>query len=152
MTKIVATINGLNAPVLAVDLPSGLNADTGRAMGALVRATRTLTFIGIKQGMHTADGVDGVGHLDRDPLGVTPGEERVPAAERIDYPSLKGLLTPRRRSAHKGHSGKVLLTGGTSGCRGPSCWRVRPVCGRGRDWYACASTRIALRPAWFNPS
>ena len=47
MTKIVATINGLNAPVLAVDLPSGLNADTGRAMGALVRATRTLTFIGI---------------------------------------------------------------------------------------------------------
>nr|WP_290436535.1 NAD(P)H-hydrate epimerase [Aeromonas caviae] len=109
MTKIVATINGLNAPVLAVDLPSGLNADTGRAMGALVRATRTLTFIGIKQGMLTADGVDGVGHLDRDPLGVTPGEERVPAAERIDYPSLKGLLTPRRRSAHKGHSGKVLL-------------------------------------------
>jgi NAD(P)H-hydrate epimerase len=67
MTKIVATINGLNAPVLAVDLPSGLNADTGRAMGALVRATRTLTFIGIKQGMLTADGVDGVGHLDRDP-------------------------------------------------------------------------------------
>lgn len=118
MTKIVATINGLNAPVLAVDLPSGLNADTGRAMGALVRATRTLTFIGIKQGMLTADGVDGVGHLDRDPLGVTPGEERVPAAEWIDYPSLKGLLTPRRRSAHKGHSGKVLLTGGNLGMQG----------------------------------
>ena len=104
--------------MLAVDLPSGLNADTGRAMGALVYATRTLTFIGIKQGMLTADGVDGVGHLDRDPLGVTPGEERVPAAERIDYPSLKGLLTPRRRSAHKGHSGKVLLTGENLGMQG----------------------------------
>ena len=72
LTKIVATINGLAVPVLAVDLPSGLNGDTGRAMGAVVQATRTLTFIGIKQGMLTGDGVDCVGLLDCDPLGVTP--------------------------------------------------------------------------------
>ncbi|MGY3944060.1 bifunctional ADP-dependent NAD(P)H-hydrate dehydratase/NAD(P)H-hydrate epimerase [Aeromonas tecta] len=118
MTKIVATINGLNAPVLAVDLPSGLNADTGRAMGAMVRASRTLTFIGIKQGMLTADGVDGVGLLDFDPLGVTPDAEPIPAALRIDYPSLKGLLSPRRRSAHKGSNGRVLLVGGNLGMQG----------------------------------
>ena len=118
MTKIVATINGLNAPVLAVDLPSGLNADTGRAMGALVHATRTLSFIGIKQGMLTADGVDGVGQLDWDPLGVVPEAGLVPAAERLDYPRLKNLLFPRPRSAHKGKHGKVLLVGGNLGMQG----------------------------------
>ncbi|MFM4860231.1 NAD(P)H-hydrate dehydratase [Aeromonas media] len=118
MTKIVATINGLNAPVLAVDLPSGLNADTGRAMGALVHATRTLSFIGIKQGMLTADGVDGVGQLDWDPLGVVPEAGLVPAAERLDYPRLKNLLSPRPRSAHKGKHGKVLLVGGNLGMQG----------------------------------
>ncbi|MGE6197916.1 NAD(P)H-hydrate epimerase, partial [Aeromonas media] len=118
MTKIVATINGLNAPVLAVDLPSGLNADTGRAMGALVHATRTLSFIGIKQGMLTADGVDGVGQLDWDPLGVVPEAGLVPAAERLDYPRIKNLLTPRSRSAHKGKHGKVLLVGGNLGMQG----------------------------------
>lgn len=118
LTKIVATMNSLGAPVLAVDLPSGLNADTGCAMGALVRATRTLTFIGIKQGMLTSDGVDGVGQLDCDPLGVMPEETLQAAAERIDYPGLKHLLTPRQRSAHKGSHGKVLLAGGNVGMQG----------------------------------
>ncbi|MGL5814165.1 MAG: NAD(P)H-hydrate dehydratase [Aeromonas sp.] len=118
MTKIVATINGLLAPVLAVDLPSGLNGDTGRAMGAMVRATRTLTFIGIKQGMLTGDGVDGVGRLDCDPLGVTPPDEISPAAWRVDYPVLLSCLSPRPRSAHKGDNGRVLLVGGNLGMQG----------------------------------
>lgn len=118
MTKIVAIINGLAVPVLAVDLPSGLNADTGRAMGALVCATRTLSFIGIKQGMLTGDGVDAVGRLDCDSLGVMPDSEPGPAALRIDYPGLKTLLHPRRRSAHKGSNGRVLLVGGNLGMQG----------------------------------
>ncbi|MEG0008857.1 MAG: NAD(P)H-hydrate dehydratase [Aeromonas sp.] len=118
MTKIVATINALHAPVLAVDLPSGLNADTGRAMGALVRATRTLTFIGVKQGMLTGDAVDGVGQLDCDPLGVVPDTKLISAALLIDYPSLKAQLTPRPRSAHKGDNGRVLLVGGNLGMQG----------------------------------
>ncbi|MGL4250178.1 MAG: NAD(P)H-hydrate dehydratase [Aeromonas sp.] len=118
LTKIVATINELTAPVLAVDLPSGLNGDTGRAMGAVVRATRTLTFIGIKQGMLTGDGVDCVGQLDCDPLGVIPDDAILPAAWRIDYPLLSMRLPPRQRSSHKGSYGKVLLVGGNRGMQG----------------------------------
>lgn len=118
LTKIVATINGLAVPVLAVDLPSGLNGDTGRAMGAVVQATRTLTFIGIKQGMLTGDGVDCVGQLDCDPLGVTPDDTMLPAAWRIDYPLLCTQLTPRPRASHKGSYGKVLLVGGNRGMQG----------------------------------
>ncbi|HAT6346445.1 TPA: NAD(P)H-hydrate dehydratase [Aeromonas hydrophila] len=118
MTKIVATINGLQVPVLSVDLPSGLNADTGCAMGAVVRASRTLTFIGIKQGLLTADGADCVGRLDCDPLGVSVPPGWQAAAERIDYPSLHARLTPRQRSSHKGSHGKVLLVGGNAGMQG----------------------------------
>ena len=62
--------------------------------GALVRATRTLTFIGIKQGMLTADGVDGVGHLDRDPLGVTPGRNGFPLPSGSIIPA-SGVADPR---------------------------------------------------------
>lgn len=118
LTKIVATINGLGVPVLAVDLPSGLNGDTGRAMGAVVRATRTLTFIGIKQGMFTGDGVDCVGRLECDDLGVMPDEHVPPSAWRLDYPALKSQLVPRLRSAHKGMNGKVLLVGGNRAMQG----------------------------------
>lgn len=118
MTRIVATINGLQVPVLAVDLPSGLNADTGCAMGAVVRASRTLTFIGIKQGMLTADGVDCVGQLACDELGVMPDEHVPPSAWRLDYPALKSQLVPRLRSAHKGMNGKVLLVGGNRAMQG----------------------------------
>ncbi|MGL4932121.1 MAG: NAD(P)H-hydrate dehydratase [Aeromonas sp.] len=118
LTKIVATINELAAPVLAVDLPSGLNGDTGRVMGARVLATRTLTFIGIKQGLLTGEGVDCVGQLDCDPLGVTPDSAMLPAAWRIDYPLLQEHLTPRQPSSHKGANGKVLLVGGDCGMQG----------------------------------
>lgn len=118
MTKIVATINDLQAPVLAVDLPSGLNGDTGRAMGALVRATRTLTFVGIKQGMLTSEAVDGVGQLDCDSLGVTAPAGLDPAVWHIDYPRLMTCLTPRLRSAHKGDNGRVWLVGGNLGMQG----------------------------------
>jgi len=118
LTKIVATINGLAVPVLAVDLPSGLNGDTGRAMGTVVRATRTLTFIGVKQGMLTGDGVDCVGQLDCDPLGVVPDDAMLPAAWRIDYPLLSPQLSPRQRASHKGSYGKVLLVGGNRGMQG----------------------------------
>lgn len=118
LTRIVATINGLAVPVLAVDLPSGLNGDTGRAMGALVRATRTLTFIGIKQGMLTGDGVDAVGELDCDSLGVESYDAFLPAARRIDYPLLCERLPPRQRASHKGSYGKVLLVGGNRGMQG----------------------------------
>lgn len=118
LTRLVATINELTAPVLAVDLPSGLNGDTGRAMGCVVQATRTLTFIGIKQGMLTADAVDCVGQLACDLLGVMPTDAILPAVWRIDYPLLRTRLSPRPRSSHKGSCGKVLLIGGNCGMQG----------------------------------
>ncbi|MEO6696551.1 MAG: NAD(P)H-hydrate epimerase, partial [Gammaproteobacteria bacterium] len=60
----VAAINAAEVPVLAVDIPSGLDADTGRVWGAAVRATITISFIGLKQGMYTAAGLIHCGAIE----------------------------------------------------------------------------------------
>ncbi|MCS3454902.1 NAD(P)H-hydrate epimerase [Aeromonas sp. BIGb0405] len=118
MTKIVATINRLPVPLLAVDLPSGLDADTGHIMASPVRATRTLCLVGLKQGLLTGQGPSWCGELDVDPLGLDLSHWQAPAARRIDYPALAHLLVPRARCAHKGEQGRVLLIGGNQGMAG----------------------------------
>jgi ADP-dependent NAD(P)H-hydrate dehydratase / NAD(P)H-hydrate epimerase len=118
MTEIVATINRLPAPLLAVDLPSGLDADTGHIMGDPVRATRTLCLVGLKQGLLTGQGPSWCGELDVASLGLDLGHWQAPSALRIDYPALAHLLGPRVRSAHKGQQGRVLLIGGNQGMAG----------------------------------
>ncbi|HUI99571.1 MAG TPA: NAD(P)H-hydrate epimerase, partial [Usitatibacter sp.] len=70
---LVGRINGCAAPVLAIDVPSGIDSSTGRVRGAAVNATRTLTFIAHKLGLHTGEGVDHCGGVELDELGA--GEE-----------------------------------------------------------------------------
>ena len=116
----VEFINRSGKPVIAVDIPSGLNADTGVAMGRAVRANRTVTFIGEKRGMYTADGPDHVGvvsYADLDtPLSV---RESQPDHGVLIQENLIGhLLPPRRRNSHKGSFGWVLAVGGNEGMSG----------------------------------
>jgi NAD(P)H-hydrate epimerase len=116
----IALINRQSAPVLALDIPSGLNADNGTAMGISVRATKTVTFIGLKQGLFTGQGPDYGGEINFDGLEV-PDElyQRLPAsAFRISTEGIDALLPPRPRSAHKGHHGHVLVVGGEQGMAG----------------------------------
>ena len=120
-------------------------------MGALVYATRTLTFIGIKQGMLTADGVDGVGHLDWDPWVVTPGRNGFPLPSGSIIPASRGCF-PAQALGPQGTQRRGTADGGTSACRGAILLAGQACLRAGRDWYACASIRIARRPAWFNPS
>ncbi|ENY73894.1 bifunctional ADP-dependent NAD(P)H-hydrate dehydratase/NAD(P)H-hydrate epimerase [Aeromonas diversa] len=105
-------------PVLAVDLPSGLQADTGCVLGCVVQASYTLTFIGLKQGLLTGRAPELVGKLGVARLGIDIEGWGEPSALRIDYPALTPLLRPRRRTAHKGDHGRVLLVGGNSGMAG----------------------------------
>lgn len=116
-------INALNQspkPVLAVDIPSGLNADSGMPCGLAVQADCTITFIGMKQGLLTGMAADYCGQLVFDDLKVPAAVyERIkPAATRLAYTSLQGLLQPRRRSSHKGDYGHVLIVGGNFGMTG----------------------------------
>lgn len=116
----VAAINAAGLPVLAVDIPSGLHADSGRVMGVAVRAAATLSFIGLKQGLFTAAGPDHCGLLGYDDLGVPAAAlaRRSPAAQRVDWLNQRALLPPRPRSAHKGLFGHVLVVGGNHGMAG----------------------------------
>lgn len=116
----VEAVNAAGAPVLALDLPSGLSADTGRVWGVGVRAACTVTFIGLKRGMFTAQGPDHCGPVRFESLNVPAEvyEAESPAARRIDIAWTQSLLPPRERSAHKGDFGHVLVIGGDRGMPG----------------------------------
>ena len=116
-------INASGLPVLAVDVPSGLEADSGTPLGPAVRADLTISFIGMKRGLLTCLGPDHSGEIvfaDLDaPTDVYQGSESPTAeVERIDIHSSSGLLPRRSRSTHKGGNGHVLLIGGDRGMGG----------------------------------
>lgn len=112
---LVTVVNEAGRPVLALDLPSGLDPDRGIALPA-VRATATLTFVAVKQGLVLGDGPDHCGVLHFDDLGVASTLE--PALRRIDAADVAPLLGRRPRSAHKAQFGRVLVVGGGEGMPG----------------------------------
>jgi NAD(P)H-hydrate epimerase len=116
----IEAINSAATPVIAADIPSGLNADSGRVMGMAVVADVTVCFIGLKRGMLTAEGPDHCGRLSFASLGV-PHEVYAHLsshAERLDYEAVRHTLGRRRRNSHKGDFGHVLVIGGDHGMSG----------------------------------
>lgn len=116
----IDALNALACPRLAVDLPSGLNADTGEVMGRAVRADLTVSFIGQKRGLFTADGPDHAGRVIFDPLGAPASvHHAVDGAGRLDDAGWLARQLPRRpRNSHKGRFGHVLIVGGNAGMGG----------------------------------
>lgn len=118
-----AAIEAMNAsgrPIFAIDIPSGLHADSGRVLGAAARAALTLSFIGLKAGLFTGQGREHSGLILFDDLGVPDAVFAgvTPLARRITERNLHGLLAPRARHAHKGDAGRVLVVGGQPGMPG----------------------------------
>ena len=115
----IRSINESALPVLAVDLPSGLCADTGRVLGQAVRADLTVSFIGLKIGLFTGEGPDRVGALEFNDLqaDVAVVAQIQPSAVRLSAANLPVLL-PRSPTAHKGSFGQVLVIGGDLGTGG----------------------------------
>jgi hydroxyethylthiazole kinase-like uncharacterized protein yjeF len=116
----IEAMNAAAVPVLAVDVPSGLQTDTGVVAGVAVHAHQTVTFIGRKAGMHTGAAADHCGNITFADLGV-PGDiiKQVPVAATLrGQPPLGRLASPRLRNTHKGHYGHVLVIGGDHGMAG----------------------------------
>ncbi len=118
--EIASAINASGQPVLALDIPSGLHADTGRVLGVAIRASVTVSFIGLKTGLFTAQGREQSGLILFDDLGVPASvfDGLMPRARRLTARTLRGLLTPRRRHTHKGDAGRLLVIGGQPGMPG----------------------------------
>ena len=104
--------------VVALDIPSGLNADTGAIMGSAIKADLTVSFVGLKRGLFTGDGPGFCGDIVFDDLDIDPRAKLATrTSTRLLDPSC--LQFPRRtRSAHKGHYGHVLVIGGDHGDSG----------------------------------
>lgn len=150
----ILAINSHKAGVLALDIPSGLNADCGAIMGAAVQADATITFIALKQGLFTAQGPSYCGAVLFDDLGAPADIYPTihPASRRYAGADLPELLPRRPRSAHKGNHGHVLIVGGELGMAGAARMAAEAAarCGAGlvsiatRQVHAVA--QAAVRP------
>jgi hydroxyethylthiazole kinase-like uncharacterized protein yjeF len=116
--ELVNWSNASGIPILAIDIPSGLHADSGRVLGSAVRARHTLTFIGLKAGLFTLDGPDYAGEVLLDSLGVELPETTEPRGWRIESSLIASVLPLRRRNSHKGTFGNVGILGGAPGMVG----------------------------------
>ena len=116
----IDAINQHGAPVFSLDVPSGIDSDSGHACGIAVEANRTLQFIAAHRGLQTGDALDRVGELAVATLDIpdTVFDGVQPAAKRIGAGDLLSYLPPRRRDSHKGSHGHVLCIGGDDGMGG----------------------------------
>lgn len=118
--QVIAAINSSGRPVLAIDVPSGLDSDTGVPLGDAIRADCTVTFVALKTGLFIGDGPEYAGTVFFDDLEVpVPQTEAFqPRIERITECEIARALPRRRRSAHKGDFGRVLVVGSGPGMPG----------------------------------
>ena len=115
----IETINAASSPVLAIDIPSGVHADTGAVLGCAIQADVTVTFIAHKQGLYTADARQQCGDIYFENLEVAESvyNKVVPSAYGVTQ--LLDVLTQKRpANSHKKMFGHVLVIGGASGMRG----------------------------------
>lgn len=116
-------VAALGCPVIALDVPSGLEADTGHLSGATaIRASHTITFIADKPGLHTLDGPDHAGRITVANLQLNIG----PTPGRLNQPGcFAASMQPRRRNSHKGLFGHLGIAGGNNGMVGAALLAAR---------------------------
>ena len=120
LLAVIAAINASGRPVFALDVPSGLDADAGSALGDAVRAEATVTFVALKTGLFVGDGPEFSGTVFFDDLELTPppGQEFAPRLTRIVEAEIHAALPRRPRASNKGDFGRVLIVGSGSGMPG----------------------------------
>lgn len=148
------------AAVLAVDLPSGLHADTGQRLGGVtVRATHTLSLLTLKPGLFTGAGRDHAGQVWLDDLGVACAADS--ATAQLAGAAAMDVLLPRAHASHKGSYGDVAVVGGAAGMTGAALLAARAALASGagrvfvglldRSAWACDALRpeLMFRPQWW---
>lgn len=145
--RVIHAINAAERPVLALDVPSGLDSDAGVALGETVRADVTITFVGLKTGLFVGDGPQYRGTIVFDDLELAapPTSQFAPRLTRIVEAEIHQALPRRARAANKGDFGRVLIVGSGSGMpgavrlAGEACLRV----GAGLTTVAVAPENVA---------
>lgn len=145
-------VNTLACPRLALDVPSGLNADTGNVVGPdgiALHATHTVTFIGDKPGLHTADGRDVAGQVQVDDLALDPALFPAASAHLNGPAHFARWLRARRQNSHKGSYGDLMVIGGAHGMSGAPVLSARAAlqCGAGRVFIGFQEQAVAFDDA-----
>lgn len=138
----IAELNSGGTPVLAIDLPSGLDGDRGRTFGGAVRAHWTLSLLTLKPGLFTAAGRDHAGEIWFDALGVQADVDHAVALLATGAP---GPWPQRRHASHKGSHGDVWVVGGAAGMAGAALLAARAAlaAGTGRVLLATLDPAVA---------
>ncbi len=136
---VIEQVNRQACVVLALDIPSGLDADSGNVLGQpgiAVHATNTISFIADKPGLHTADGRDYAGEITIDELEIDPLLFTVPQAQLCEMWLFSNALKRRLQNSHKGTYGDVAVIGGATGMAGASILAATAAakCGAGRTY------------------
>jgi hydroxyethylthiazole kinase-like uncharacterized protein yjeF len=130
LVEAIAVVNGMRTTVLAVDLPSGLHADTGQRLGtAAVLATHTLSLLTLKPGLFTGAGRDHAGQIWLDTLGVPTRADS--ATAWLDGSESLDVLGPRAHASHKGSYGDLAVVGGAPGMTGAALLAARAALASG---------------------
>lgn len=148
---LIDIINRLACPVLALDVPSGLDADTGNIVGqngTAVHATHTITFIADKPGLHTAHGRDYAGMVQVANLDIQETLFPAPRARLSHTELFAHALAPRVHNSHKGSHGDVAVIGGDVGMAGAVILAARAAakCGAGRVYAGFVAQPPAYDP------
>lgn len=117
---VIDFINSLNKPVLAVDIASGLNSDTGRPCGTCIRATATATFGFAKTGHWLYPGAEYTGQIEVIDIGIPRyiAQNINPRQHLLTSDDVQACFKPRARDAHKGTTGHLLVVAGSAGKTG----------------------------------
>jgi hydroxyethylthiazole kinase-like uncharacterized protein yjeF len=148
---LVQRINASPAPVLALDLPTGLCGDSGRALGEqMVFADATLALLTLKPGLFTGQGRDAAGQLWWSDLGVQPSTGTPPTAQLSGPGDTCALLPRRAHAAHKGSHGDVWVIGGAPGMEGAAllAGRAALAAGAGRVYLGLLGPGVQGPDLW----
>jgi hydroxyethylthiazole kinase-like uncharacterized protein yjeF len=140
----IEAINGASCPVVAVDVPSGVDASTGEVAGACVRAHVTVTFHASKVGVWILPGKSYAGRVEVVDIGVPADSAPVPDLERaaaLILPAVLGLVPRRGLDSSKFSSGSVLVVGGSTGLTGAVCMASDSAMRAGAGWVRAAVPR-----------
>lgn len=146
--KLIETINTLTCPILALDVPSGLDADTGSIVGdggIAIHSSHTITFIGDKPGLHTCEGQDYAGEVQIADLEIDAEHFQSTKMHLNSLDAFANFLRPRRHNSHKGSYGDAIIIGGAHGMAGAPILAARAAakCGAGRVFAAFVESPLA---------
>jgi NAD(P)H-hydrate epimerase len=141
LDQAIEAINAADCPVVAIDVPSGVDASTGEVAGACVHADVTVTFHAPKVGLWIRPGKLFAGRVEAIEIGIPP--EAAPPAEAVAkagliLPGVLGLVPRRSGDSTKFSSGSVLVIGGSTGLTGAVCMTCEAAMRAGAGWVRAA--------------